>query len=281
MQKVSGAMTDDPVSHARTGIDTSVPHSARIWNYWLGGKDNYEADRLAGDAWLAEDPDMLDLARASRAFLGRAVRYLATEQGVRQFLDVGTGLPTADNTHEVAQRAAPDARVVYVDHDPLVLAHARALLIGTPEGATRYIDADMRDTDALISGAQEILDFTQPVALIFSGVLGHIGDFDEARSLVRTLVDALPSGSFLVISDGGEDEAALKAAEEYARTGAIPYHVRPYRDVIRFFDGLEWIDPGFVLVNEWRPDSAGAISITGRPIAPKKVSHFAGIARKR
>jgi hypothetical protein len=272
----------DDLIPPQSGIDTSVPHSARIWNSWLGGKDNYEADRIAGEAWLAEDPGMLDLARASRAFLGRAVHYLAAEEGVRQFLDVGTGLPTADNTHEVAQRVAPDARVVYVDHDPLVLAHARALLTGTPEGLTSYIDADMRDTDTVIARAGEILDLTQRVALIFSGVLGHVADFDEARSLVRTLMDALPSGSFLVLSDGGEDEAALKAAQEYARTGAIPYHVRPYRDVIRFFDGLELIEPGFVLVNDWRPLSLEGIpTITGEPLSPKKVSHFAGVARKR
>ena len=188
-------MTDassDPM--AGTGIDTSVPHSARIWNYWLGGKDNYPVDRAAGDAWIALNPEITVVARTSRAFLNRSVSYVAGEEGVRQFLDVGTGLPTADNTHQVAQRVAPDARVVYVDHDPLVLAHARALLVGTPEGETRYLDADMRDPENLLASAREILDFDRPVALMFMQVLGHIGDLDEARSLVRDHVRAAVPG---------------------------------------------------------------------------------------
>jgi O-methyltransferase involved in polyketide biosynthesis len=275
-------MTDEPMNPHGTGIDTTIPHSARIWNYWLGGKDNYEADRIAGDAWVAQDPTIVDLARSKRAFLGRAVRYLAAEEGVRQFLDIGTGLPTADNTHEVAQRVAPDAKVVYVDHDPMVLAHARALLVSTPEGETRYVHADMRDTAKVLDGARETLDLTRPVALMFLGVLGHVGDFDEARALVRTLVGALPSGSFLVVADGGgDDPLQVKAAEEYAATGAVPYHVRKYTEVERYFDGLELIEPGLVEVNEWRPELAGPLTVVGgEPHIARKVSDYAGVARK-
>ena len=266
---------------AQSGIDTTIPHSARIWNYWLGGKDNYAVDREAGDAWLAIHPEMRSIARASRAFLGRAVRYLAQEQGVRQFLDVGTGLPTADNTHEVAQGVAPEARIVYVDNDPLVLAHARVLLISTAEGATRYIDADMRDTETVLAKAGELLDFTKPIALLFMGVLGHVADYDEARTLVRTLVDALPSGSFLVICDGSEDDAILKAEQEYAETGAVAYANRTAAQVAGFFEGLEWVDPGLVPVTRWRPTpSDGVTTITGGPVEPEEVSAFAGVARK-
>jgi S-adenosyl methyltransferase len=271
---------DEIVSMDET--DTSVPHSARIWNYWLGGKDNYEADRLAGEAWIATDPGILDLARATRAFLSRAV-HLLCEEGVRQFLDIGTGLPTADNTHEVAQGIAPESRIVYVDNDPLVLAHSRALLTSTPQGATRYVHADMRDTDTILASAREVLDFERPIALMFLGVLGHVADYDEARSLVRTLVDALPSGSFLVLCDGGEDEAALKASEEYAATGAIPYLLRTRRDVERFFEGgLEMVEPGFVRVNDWRlaPIADNVVTMSGGPVPLPDVPNFAGVARK-
>jgi hypothetical protein len=271
--------------HGTTGnidLDLEVPHSARIWNYWLGGKDNYEVDRAAGAAWLAEYPEIRDIARASRAFLARAVHYLVREEGVRQFLDVGTGLPTADNTHEVAQRAAPDARIVYVDNDPLVLAHARALLTSTPQGATAYVDADMRETAVVLAEAAKTLDFTRPIALLFQQVLGHITDDDEARTLVRRYVDALPPGSFLVISDGAErDEALQEAGEDYADTGAAPYVPRTPGLVAEFFDGLEWIDPGFVMVTAWRPTSTeGTIRLPGTSIDPPRVNTFAGIARK-
>jgi SAM-dependent methyltransferase len=265
-----------------SGIDSSVPHSARIWNYWLGGKDNYEVDRAAGEAWLAGYPEIRDIARASRAFLARAVHYLVQEQGVRQFLDVGTGLPTADNTHEVAQRAAPDARIVYVDNDPLVLAHARALLTSTPQGATAYLDADMRDTAAVLAGAAGTLDFSRPVALLFQQVLGHILDHDEARSLVREYVAALSPGSFLVISDGAErDEALQGAGDDYADTGATPYLPRTPDQVAGFFDGLERVDPGFVMVTAWRPTTSdGVTALPGTPTGPRRVNTFAGIARK-
>ncbi len=178
-------MTDSsPTPGQGTGppeIDTSVPHSARVWNYWLGGKDHYPVDRAAGEQFREVFPEIVNAARASRQFLTRAVRYLAGEAGIRQFLDIGTGLPTADNTHEVAQRAAPACRIVYVDNDPLVLTHARALLTSTPEGATDYVDADLREPGKIVEGAARTLDFTQPVALMLMGILGHAADDDEAR----------------------------------------------------------------------------------------------------
>lgn len=272
-------MTDDTRRpRTQTGIDTSVPHSARIWNYWLGGKDNYPVDRAAGDAWLAVQPEMAVIARASRAFQVRAVRYLADELGIRQFLDVGTGLPTADNTHEIAQRAAPESRIVYVDNDPLVLAHARALLTSTPEGATRYVDADLRDPGTILDGAREILDFTEPVALLFMGVLGHVRDDDEARALVHSLLDTLPSGSHLVICDGSEGDEVSKAQDDYEDTGAVPYVNRNREEVGRFFDGLEWVEPGLVSVSLWRPDETGDLARIGG--APEPVNAFAGAGRK-
>lgn len=277
-------MTDEPRDPiAQTGIDTTIPHSARIWNYWLGGKDNYAVDRAAGDVWIAVQPEITTIAQTSRAFLKRAVTYLAAEAGIRQFLDVGTGLPTAENTHEVAQSVAPDARIVYVDHDPLVLAHARALLTSTPQGATRYIDADMRDTATILSGAAEILDLTRPVALLFMGVLGHVTDHDAAHSLVRSLLDALPTGSYLVIFDGAEGraegDAGTRAEDDYTDTGAMPYVTRTTEQVATFFDGLEWVEPGYVSAPLWRP--AHVLGIAGTtPQAPEWVNAFAGVARK-
>ena len=274
-------MTDE-AAVAGTGIDASVPHSARIWNYWLGGKDNYAVDREAGDAWLAIHPEITVIARETRAFLNRSVRYLAGEVGIRQFLDVGTGLPTADNTHEVAQRVAPDARIVYVDNDPLVLAHARALLTSTPEGSTRYLHADMHDSAALIEGAAEILDFEQPVAVYFMGVLGHIHDLEEAQTLVKGLMDRVPSGSYLTICDSthpAESGAFQQAQEEYAETGAVAYWNRYPEEIASFFDGLEWIEPGFVSVPTWRPEQP--TGVTGLPVDPRAfLDHFGGMARK-
>lgn len=267
-----------------SGIDATVPHSARIWNYWLGGKDNYAVDRQAGDAWAATDPGIVELARAQRAFLGRVVRYLVVEEGVRQFLDIGTGLPTENNTHEVAQRAVPEARVVYVDNDPLVLAHARVLLRSTPQGATAYIDADVRDTATVLDGAHKILDFTRPIALMVLGVLGHVPTFDEARSLVRTLVEALPAGSFLVIADGGgDDPGQVEAAEDYAATGAVPYQFHSYAEVEQFFEGLSLVDPGLVSISAWRPDPLpdGVAPINGEPTGTNVISEYGAVARKQ
>jgi hypothetical protein len=267
---------EEPSSTARTGIDTTVPHSARIWNYWLGGKDNFAVDRAAGDAWAATFPGVRDIARASRSFLTRSLHYLAAEAGIRQFLDIGTGLPTADNTHQVAQRVAPEARIVYVDNDPLVLAHARALLTSTPEGATAYIHADLRDPDKILAEAAETLDFTKPIALILSGVLGHVVDIGEARSIVRGLMDALPSGSYLSLNDGtsvvGGDQVE-QATQDYNESGALPYIQRTPEEIASFFDGLELVPPGMVSCPRWRPDPAPADSLA-------EVDAFGGVGRK-
>ena len=259
-------------------IDTTVPHSARIWNYWLGGKDNYPVDRAAGDQFREAFPGVVDVARASRQFLTRTVRYLAGEAGIRQFLDVGTGLPTADNTHEVAQRVAPDARIVYVDNDPLVLTHARALLTSTPQGATDYVDADLRDPDRILEAAARTLDFTQPIALMLMGILGHIGDYDEARSIVKRLLDAMPSGSYLTLDDGTDvvDKAAVEEAQgAYNESGAIPYHPRSPEQIAGLFNGLELVEPGVVSVPRWRPDPADAAGGL-----PPEVDAFGGVGRK-
>jgi O-methyltransferase involved in polyketide biosynthesis len=255
-------------------IDSTVPHSARIWNYWLGGKDNFAVDRAAGDQFRATFPGVVDVARASREFLKRSVQYLAGEAGVRQFLDVGTGLPTADNTHQVAQAAAPDARVVYVDNDPMVLVHARALLVGTPEGRTAYIDADLHDPDRIIAEAGAVLDFNRPVALILSGVLGHVPNIDEARSIVKRLLDPLPSGSYLSLNDGTSvvaGDQANDAAEEYADSGAMPYRNRTPDEIATFFDGLEIVAPGLVSVPHWRPNPGDQ---------PQDIDAFGGVGRK-
>jgi O-methyltransferase involved in polyketide biosynthesis len=258
-------------------IDASVAHSARIWNYWLGGKDHYPVDRKVGDQIAEMFPDIVGLARADRAFLGRAVRYLVGEAGIRQFLDIGTGLPTADNTHEVAQRVAPEARIVYVDNDPLVLTHARALLTSTPEGATDYVDADLREPDKILEAAAKTLDFSKPVALMLMGILGHVGDYDEARSIVRRLLDALPSGSYLALNDGTNviSTAIAQAQEGYDESGAIPYSLRSPEQIAGFFDGLELVEPGIVSVPRWRPDPA---DLGGG--LPAELDAFGGVGRK-
>ena len=261
---------------ARTGIDTTVPHSARIWNYWLGGKDNFAVDRAAGDAWAATFPGVRDIARASRSFLTRSIHYLAADAGIRQFLDVGTGLPTADNTHQVAQRVAPEAHIVYVDNDPLVLAHARALLTSTPEGSTAYIHADLRDPDKILAEAAGTLDFGQPIALILSGIMGHVTEIGEARSIVHRLMDALPSGSYLSLNDGTSvvgGEQVEQATQDYNESGALPYIQRTPEEIASFFDGLELVPPGMVSCPRWRPDPAPADSLA-------EVDAFGGVGRK-
>ncbi|WP_151479591.1 SAM-dependent methyltransferase [Streptomyces albicerus] len=262
-------------SAARQRIDTSVPHSARIWNYWLGGKDNYPVDEAAGDAYTAVFPGIVTIARSSRAFLGRSIRHLVEEAGVRQFLDVGTGLPTVDNTHEVAQRIAPESKVVYVDNDPLVLAHARVLLTSSKEGATDYVDASLYEPDRILEAAARTLDLTRPTALILSGILGHVTDYDQARSLVRALVDGLPSGSYLSINDGsrGTDPAYEVAQDGYNETGAVPYFLRPVSQIEAFFEGLELVEPGVVSVPLWHPEK----SATGEPTP---IGQHGGLARK-
>jgi hypothetical protein len=255
------------------GVEPSVPSSARIWNYWLGGKDNFSVDRQAGSAYAEVFPHVVNLARESRAYLGRVVRFLAGEAGVRQFLDVGTGLPTENNTHEVAQSVAPECRIVYVDHDPIVLVYARALLIGTSEGSTRYLDADMRDPQTILKGARQLLDFSQPIALIFNGVLGHVAGIDEAHSIVTSILGALASGSYLSINDGiRDDDPTLDHAQAgYNQSGAIPYNLRTAEEIATLFDGLELVEPGLVRSTDWRPDPTdrihygkGQVSCLGR-----------------
>jgi O-methyltransferase involved in polyketide biosynthesis len=232
-----------------------VPHSARIWNYWLGGKDNYEVDRRAGDQYRQLFPQIVDAARAGRYFLARAVRFLAGEGGIRQFLDIGTGLPTVDNTHEVAQRVAPDCRIVYVDNDPLVLAHARALLTSTPEGACDYIDADMHRPGTILRAAARTLDFRRPVAVIMLGVLGHVSDDGQAQAIVRQVLAAVPSGSYLVLADSiNEGDRHIEAGRQYSKTGAVPYQLRTPAQVAAFFEGLDLVEPGLVPVSQWRPE---------------------------
>jgi hypothetical protein len=259
-------------------IDTTVPHSARIWNYWLGGKDNYEADRQAGEMVKELLPNIAFSARQDRAFLGRVVRYLAADEQMRQFLDLGTGLPTADNTHEVARRIAPECRVVYVDNDPLVLAHARALLISqTPEGVTDYIDADIRDIDRLLEAAARTLDFSRPVALMLLGILNHIVDDGEALDIVHRLLDAVPSGSYLAISHTTAEvdgEAMHEATRRVTESGGTPVVARSARQLEAFFDRVELLEPGVVSCSRWRPEPGSA----GQP---PEVAHFCGLGRKR
>jgi hypothetical protein len=241
-------------------LDTRVPQVARIYDYWLGGKDNFTADRSAGQETIAAFPGIRLSAQANRGFLRRSVRYLAGEQGVRQFLDIGTGLPTADNTHEVAQAIAPGSKVVYVDNDPLVLAHARALLTSKPEGLTAYLDADLVDTGTILQQAGETLDFTRPVGIMLLAILHYIPDLAEARRIVSALMGAVPAGSFLVISHAGtdllpEDVAAFEKSLN-VHLPADRHHVARPRDVVTgLFDGLRLVEPGLVRVSDWRPDS--------------------------
>ncbi|MGH3794695.1 MAG: SAM-dependent methyltransferase [Pseudonocardiaceae bacterium] len=249
-------MTDEQPDKPASKIDVDVPHSARIWNYWMGGKDNYEVDRAAGDAGVGVYPDIVTMAKQSRQFLIRTVRYLAGAAGIRQFLDIGTGLPTMQNTHEVAQQIAPESRIVYVDNDPLVLAHARALLVNTtPEGVTTYVDADFHDPDLIIVDARNVLNFTQPIGVMFMGVLGHVAEFDEMCSIVTRVMDAVPAGSYLTLYDGTDtDKAYVELCENYAATGGVPYIPRSIEQIGRCFEGLEIVDPGLVSITQWRPN---------------------------
>jgi S-adenosyl methyltransferase len=246
------------VSHEQQppALDASIPHTARIWNYLLGGKDNFAVDREVGDQILVGQPQLAENARLSRAFLIRAVRYLAAEAGVRQFLDIGTGLPTANNTHEVAQSVAPESRIVYVDNDPLVLTHARALLTSRPEGVTSYVDADMHDIDLVLREAARTLDFSQPVAILFMGVLGHVEDDAVAQDMVRKVLDAVPSGSYLALYDSAPvSSEVVEAARIWNESAALPYHLRSQDRLARFFEGLDLVEPGLVPVTRWRPDT--------------------------
>ena len=246
-------------------FDTSVAHQARVYDYLLGGKDNYAADRAATEAWLKIDPELAFTARANRAFLGRVVRYLAGEAGVRQFLDIGTGIPAAGNTHQVAQAIAPETRVVYTDYDPIVLAHARALLTSSQAGATDYIDADLRDTGVILAQARELLDFTKPVAVTLLAILHAIPDSDDPHAIVAQLMDAVPSGSYLAVSHAGSDlldqqkQEGLKGIADRMLKQKPIYRSR--EQVARFFAGTDLVEPGLVRVEEWRPDpTAGTMT---------------------
>ncbi|WP_246115603.1 SAM-dependent methyltransferase [Trebonia kvetii] len=257
-------------------LDISVAHIARVYNYWLGGKDHFAADRAAGEATIGVYPGIQQSARANRAFLARAVRYLAETEGIRQFLDIGTGLPTANNTHEVAQAAAPDSRIVYVDNDPLVLAHARALLTSTPQGATAYLDADLRDTRKILEQAAGVLDFGQPVAIMLIAILHYIPDLGEARDIVARLLAAVPADSFLVVSHAGSDLFPDEiAAFEKNLNDHLPgdTHVaRPRGQVSLFFEHTTLLEPGVVRVSEWRPETAEE--------AERPTTLWGGIGRK-
>ena len=250
-----GPMSDDsPVPAPPPGTDTTVPHSARIWNYWLGGTDNYPVDREAGDQYREVYPQIVDLARASRAFQARAVRFLAAEAGLRQFLDVGAGLPAAGNTHEVAQAIAPRSRVVYVDHDPFVVSHGRGQLSSTPEGCADYAGADLHQPAEVLRAAARTLDFTHPVALLLMGVMGHLDD-ERAYPAVRQLLEGLPPGSYLALQDGAQTSGSFTDAQQgYDDTGAIPYRLRRPEQIAAFFDGLEIVAPGVVPTPQWRPE---------------------------
>ncbi|MGK5551574.1 SAM-dependent methyltransferase [Actinomadura kijaniata] len=269
-------MTDASPGPVPPRIDDTIPQSARIWNYWLGGKDNYPVDQDAGDRFRAVYPEIVDVARYSRLFLARAVRHLAGECGIRQFLDVGTGLPTVDNTHEVAQRVAPESRIVYVDNDPLVLTHARALLTSTPQGATDYVDADLRDTDGILAEAGRTLDLSRPVGLMLLNILGHVPDHGEAREIVRRLLAELPAGSYLAVADGtnvvtGERfETAIKLWNEASTT---PYFLRTPDQIAAYFEGLEMLEPGVVPVSRWRPEPSPFED-------PPEVDEFCAVGRK-
>ncbi|MEV0386774.1 SAM-dependent methyltransferase [Nonomuraea sp. NPDC050643] len=269
-------MADEP---GRTDkIRSHVPHTARIWNYWLGGKDNFAADREVGDRVRKIFPVVIELARADRLFLGRAVRYVAAEEGVRQFLDIGTGLPSQDNTHEVAQRVAPESRIVYVDNDPLVLVHARALLTSSAEGATDYIEADLRDPDTILQSAAKTLDFSQPVAIMLLGIMHFISDDDELQRIIDRLLAAVPSGSYMVVANtttAVNGEATAEAVRVWNLDAQPKLKLRTPERIAAFFDGHEVVEPGWVSCSRWRaePEYDGSL--------PVEVDQWCGIVRKR
>jgi hypothetical protein len=259
-----------------TEIDTSVAHSARIYNYWLGGKDNFAADRETGDRVVAVRPSIITDVRANRDFMVRAVRYLAAEAGTGQFLDIGTGIPAAPNVHEVAQAAAPRCRVVYVDNDPIVLAHARALLSSSAEGATAFLDADLHDPEKIIQEAGQLIDFGQPVAVLLVGILHLVPGAEQPYSIVARLLDAVPAGSHLVINHPASDvnaEIVAEGARRYNQSASAPQTRRSHAEVSRFFDGLDLLSPGVVQTHRWRPAPA-------EPAPAGDVSAWCGIGRK-
>ncbi len=279
---------NDPHTHAQDGtdhgrtqqfppdIDMTVAHPARVWDFWLGGKDHFPADRELGTQILETMPGWTTFARADREFLGRAVRYLVNEVGIRQFLDIGTGLPTANNTHEVAQAAAPDARIVYVDNDPIVLAHARALLTSAPSGATDYIHADLTDPDMIVRGAEATLDLDQPVAITLLGIMEFLPDTEQAYGIVNRLLDSVAPGSHLVIAHPTTDvqtEAMTGTLELWNASASTPAHFRTRQEFTGFFDRLELVEPGVVTLPQWRPDTDTSHTDT-------EIGFYAGVGRK-
>jgi SAM-dependent methyltransferase len=267
---------DDDQRELPPGFDISVAHPARVYDYWLGGKDHFEPDRIVAEEVIAVRPSIIRDIRANRAFLGRAVRFLAGEAGIRQFLDIGTGLPTNPNVHEVAQSVAPESRIVYVDNDPIVLAHARALLTSTPEGACAYLDADLKDTGKILQEAARILDFGKPVAVLFIGVLHLVSDQDDPQRIMGEMLDATVPGSYLALTQPARDVNADQAAEgarRYNEQVKVPQTRRTYAETLRFFDGMEVVPPGLVQCHRWRPES-GAVGLD------ENVSAYGGIARK-
>lgn len=255
-------------------LDPTVPNPARIWNYWVGGKDHFEADRALAKQFGQIVPKMPLIARLARQFLTDSVRQLAAD-GIRQFLDIGTGLPTADNTHEVAQRIAPESRIVYVDNDPVVLAHARALLTSSPEGKTAYLDADIRDPASILVQAGQTLDFSQPIAVFLIAVLHFVPDSDDPYGIVKTLMDAVPSGSYLALAHGASDVGAddmPEAERRYNSQASAQFNARSREQIARFFDGLDLLEPGMVNLSRWwQPTPLGAEA---------DVAAYCGLGRK-
>jgi S-adenosyl methyltransferase len=277
---MAGDPTDDIAAAAAGTVpdafDTSVAHIARVYNYWLGGKDNYAADREVAERVVAAYPPIYISVRAQRAFLARAVHYLVADAGIRQFLDVGTGLPSANNTHEVAQQEAPDSRVVYVDNDPIVLAHARALLTSSPQGATAYIEADLRDTPKILEQAAAILDFSKPVAVMLLGVLHCIPDDDDPAAIVAGLLAAVPSGSYLAVAHPARDIHTTQITTAVDRANpmmAEPVTLRTRGELSRFFAGLDLVEPGLVQLHRWRPGPEG-------PAPGHDIANYGAVARK-
>jgi SAM-dependent methyltransferase len=266
----------EPDDRAPAGIDVSTAHIARVYNYWLGGNDNFAPDREAAGQVIAAYPAILASVRAQREFLGRAVHYLAAEAGIRQFLDIGTGLPSADNTHEVAQRAVPEARIVYVDNDPIVLAHARALLTSSPAGLTAYIDADLRDTSTILQKAAEVLDFDQPVAVMLVGVLHCVPDAEDPAEIVRRLLAAVAPGSYLVVAHPASDIHTTQIGDAAAQLNRVMddgVTLRSREEVSRFLAGVDLVDPGLVQLHRWRPGPDG-------PVPDHELANYGAVGRR-
>jgi len=255
------------------GFDITVAHPARVYDYWLGGKDNFHADRIVAEEVIAVRPTIIRDIRANRAFLGRAVRFLAAEAGMRQFLDIGTGLPTSPNVHEVAQSVAPECRIVYVDNDPIVLAHARALLTSSPAGACAYLDADLKETAKILEEAARTLDFSRPVAVLFIGVLHLVSEDDHPQAIVAEMIRATVPGSYLALTQPAKDvnaEMVAEGARRYNEHVKVPQTRRTYAETLQFFEGLQLVPPGLVQCHRWRPDATTGLE--------ENVSAWGGVA---